>query len=244
LNLFSFEFNIFIEIYFEKLINFFKKLSMIEERIKLLEERENLYNLDMEESAKKEKKDDFLDEKEDKMIRMREINMKIRKEVERKATKFDDNQLIDKDIIIDKQSHKSNIQPMNSMNFEHKNTNSMLNIKDDPNEPKRNDSNFFNNNKFRNSVLQIKMNKTNNISVFNNVYNKDVMNEFGNKFSFDENKNEANVEKKFSSQHGENHGKSTNTNQNMTSLNKFFSQRSVDLTRPSPNKVFFFGNKK
>ena len=238
---------------------------MIEERIKLLEERENLYKLDIEqaEMSKKDKGDEFLNEQEEEnLIRIREINMKIRKEVEKKATKFDDNLLIDKDIVhlLDKQSNhvKTNINNQNmnhnSNHLETKSSNSVLNIIKDHqknNDLKKPETNFMNNNKFRNSVLQIKMNKTNNISIFNNAYNKDVMNEFGNKFSFavasDENKNEGNLQSQQESSKPSiinvNH-KPTNNNQNITSLNKFFSHRNVDLTRPSPNKVFFFGVKK
>lgn len=219
-------------------------MSMIEERIKLLEERENYFKVDIElnENSKKGRNDDFLDEKEEEtMIRMREINMKIRKEVEKKGIKMDENLLIDKDILFftDRNHSKNNLQMNSTINEGKTSKNIDKTVKEDS---KKNEINFLNNNKFRNSVLQIKMNKANNISIFNNAYNKDVMNEFGNKFSFvEQHKNENNV-----TQIQENHKAVVVSNQHNsgTSLNKFFSNRQLDLTRPSPNKVFFFGRKK
>lgn len=224
-------------------------MLMIEERIKLLEERENVFGFEEGENngSNKFNKDDLLDEnEEEKIIRLRDINMKIRKEVLRKNTKLDENQVIDKNImnLIEKQKNNNsrnlNITVPLTLEIENKNSNNLLNVLTTKNESKKKETNFMNNNKFRNSVLQIKMNKANNICTYNNSFNKDVMNEFGNKLNFknEENKYDFNVQVK-------NHNESSKNPQNTsTSLNKFFSQRNVDLTRPSPNKVFFFGVKK
>lgn len=224
-------------------------MLMIEERIKLLEERENVFGFEEGEGNDSNKiaKDDLLDEnEEEKIIRLREINMKIRKEVLRKNTKLDENQVIDKDIMNLIEKHKNNnfrnpnVSAPITLEIENKNSNNMLNILKIKDESKKKETNFMNNNKFRNSVLQIKMNKANNICTFNNSFNKDVMNEFGNKLNFknEENKYEFNAPVKAQNEN------SKNPQNTSTSLNKFFSQRNVDLTRPSPNKVFFFGVKK
>lgn len=224
-------------------------MSMIEERIKLLEERENYFHFDAENGEKSRKEievDDLLDEREDNKMRLHEINMKMRKEVLKKSSKLDENQVVDKNILhlIEKQKHNSKTNFSLPIIFENecKNSNSLMNLNSTKEDTKpKETSNFMNNNKFRNSVLQIKMNKANNICIFNNSYNKDVINEFGNKLNFqksDENKPDFNVPVKIQTE------TLKNTHSMTTSLNKFFSQRNVDLTRPSPNKVFFFGVKK
>ena len=227
---------------------------MIEERIRLLEERENLYkfeeNLNENNLKKTIHEEDLFIEREDNFVKLREINMKIRKEVEKKSSKIDESLIEDKNImcLIDKQNKNTS----NSMNIEGRASKNNSHFQKD--EPKKQETNFLNNNKFRNSVLQIKMNKSNNISVFNNAYNKDIMNEFGNKFNVnEENKNFGNPELKHTEAQKNlftnivNNQKPNNASQMSnvsTSLNKFFSQRNVDLNRPSPNKVFFFGLKK
>lgn len=225
---------------------------MIEERIKLLEERENLYKYEEnlnENNFKKthQEEEDLFTEREENFVKLREINMKIRKEVEKKTSKIDESLIEDKSImcLIDKQNKYTS----SSMNLEGKTSKTTSHLLKD--ESKKPETNFLNNNKFRNSVLQIKMNKSNNISVFNNAYNKDIMNEFGNKFSVnEENKNSVNNELKHTEDQKKvftniANQKGNNQMSNVsTSLNKFFTQRNVDLNRPSPNKVFFFGLKK
>ena len=85
----------------------------------------------------------------------------------------------------------------------------------------------------------VKLNK-NNISIFNNSYNKDIVNEYGSKLNMIENlkKNvECNeISDKIQTKKPDAH--------KMSSLNKFFSSRNKEFNRPSPNKVFVFGFKK
>lgn len=108
---------------------------MINERIKLIEDRESMYILN-EESTKNQKSMtnyDIFDEKEEEnMIKMREINSKIRKEVEKKIPKIDESQILDKEIV------------------------SLLNIENKTINMKENFQNKFENkNKLLNSVLQV-----------------------------------------------------------------------------------------
>lgn len=103
---------------------------MINERIKLIEDRESMYNLN-EESTKNQKStinfDIFEEKEEENMIKMREINSRIRKEVEKKMPKIDESQILDKNIVFLLNPENQTINLKENIQNKYENKNKLLN---------------------------------------------------------------------------------------------------------------------